>query len=818
MEAVAALLGVLEAGAAYVPVDPDVPPARAAAQFADASVRVVATTSALAPRLPGMRVVLAEERRAAGAAYEAEPSWADDPGLRALHVRFHGYAQRGRRHAWKSGELRRGDRGELERGTAGATPVRTFATVTALSADLGNTAVFPALCSGGTLHVVPHDVAVDAVRFAAAASAEPFDVLKITPSHLAALLEGGGVGVLPRRILVLGGEPCSWDLVDRIHAAADIHVVNHYGPTEATVGACAYPVGRAGTRAADRAVSAGVPIGRPLANVSCYVRDEHGGLAPLGIPGELFIGGAGTARGYIGRPSLPPSVFRPTRSRAARRVSIVPGDRVRLLASGDLTFLGRLDGQVKVRGYRVELGGDRRGAGRASAVAACAVALHDDALCAYLVLRAGRAGESLAALRARLADRLPEYMLPSALVFLKRLPLGPSGKLDRAALPPPLPAEAACAASCAPRTETEAAVAAIWAEALGRERIGTDETFLGLGGIRFSPFACSGRSVVASGCGYRFGRSSAVRRSAILQQPSTRRGDNNVLFQSESSSVLTFGQELLWLMDRASPGATVWNVHRAFRIRGPLDVPALARAFTELARRHDVLCSTFAETAVGARRLAHPDRSVEIRTIDLSGRRDAASEAELTATLDDVRRTPFDLAAEPPLRVTLVKLAGEDQVLVVDTHHIVSDGWSKSVMLTELSALYAAVRRGEKPALPALPRSYADHAAAERGPEREEAIAEGLAIGVRTWRACVRSALPTDARAEPQRRTPPRKRRSSSRTRSTTQSKRLPSDPPLRRIWCCLRRLRRFCSAAPEATILRSARRAPGVPTARRTG
>jgi acyl-coenzyme A synthetase/AMP-(fatty) acid ligase/acyl carrier protein len=323
--------------------------------------------------------------------------------------------------------------------------------------------------------------AADSGALATQLEATPIDVLKITPSHAGALLAGGDRRVLPRRWLVIGGERAPWDLVERVRNLSEVSILNHYGPTEATIGCCTFEVqdvpGDYGP--------ATVPIGTPIANTQCYLLDARRHPVPLGAPGQLFVGGAGVARGYVAQPDLTAARFveDPFAAPAGARMYDT-GDLARWLPDGTLEFLGRADEQVKIRGYRVEPA-EVEGALRA----------HDHVQEAVVVARTGPAGEvRLVAycatggdalsteLATHLAQWLPEFMIPSAIVCLDVLPMTPSGKVDRLALPDPEESGAAGAGHVAPRTPVEEALTQIWARVLSSERVGVEDDFFALGG------------------------------------------------------------------------------------------------------------------------------------------------------------------------------------------------------------------------------------------------------------------------------------------------------------------------------------------------
>jgi amino acid adenylation domain-containing protein len=356
-----------------------------------------------------------------------------------------------------------------------------FAVVSAISTDLGNTAIFPALLCGGCVNLVAPETAMDPQAFAALAEARDIDVLKITPSHLGALLAGSdSAAVLPRRTLVVGGEALSWDVVDDVQSRApSLKIVNHYGPTETTIGSCTWDL----AAGAMRQQSATVPIGRPIANSYAYVVDASDELLPPGVAGELLLGGAGVARGYVNRPEETAERFVEDPFGAGRVYRT--GDRARYLPDGAIEFLGRLDDQLKIRGFRVEPGEVESGLARHSAVRQAAVRASQDAsgnarLVAYVVTTSDVSGDDL---HAFLGESLPEYMIPSAFVSVDSMPLTASGKIDRLALPDPDTAHAEREARyVAPRDEVEEEISRIWGELLGLERVGVFDDFFELGG------------------------------------------------------------------------------------------------------------------------------------------------------------------------------------------------------------------------------------------------------------------------------------------------------------------------------------------------
>lgn len=483
---IVAVLAVLKAGGAYLPLNPEHPRPRLAYQLADAAPPVLLTQHSLVSALPDCAadVVCLDRDRARIDGYpRTRPPVEPRPEDLAYLVYTSGSTGTPKGVAVRHGALTNYTTALLRALGTDGDPLR-YAMVTTMSTDLGNTAVFPALVSGGCLDLVPVDVAMDAAAYAEHAAAEPVDVLKITPSHLAALLAGGGQRVLPRRHLIVGGEAFSWTLAEQVLDASRCELINHYGPTETTVGSLTYDVRSADETA--RRLTRTVPIGRAIDGTTALVVDWTGGLAPDGVVGELLIGGAGLARGYWNAPELTADRFitNPLGGTAGDRLYRT-GDLVRRLPDGALEFVDRNDDQVKIRGFRVELGEIEAVLGQQPQVQAAAVVAPSDddgtrRIMAYVV-GAADAPPDLEALRGQLSALLPAYMVPGTFVPLERLPLSATGKVDRAALPDPGTAQPS-ALAVPPRTDIERRLARIWSAVLGVEPIGVTDDFFGLGG------------------------------------------------------------------------------------------------------------------------------------------------------------------------------------------------------------------------------------------------------------------------------------------------------------------------------------------------
>jgi amino acid adenylation domain-containing protein/FkbM family methyltransferase len=413
LELVVALLAVLKTGAAFVPLDPAFPRQRMEHMLLDSGSRLMVSTSALASDAApaGVRLVaLDAEAPTVAEQPDASLGVRVDPASVAYVIFTSGSTGWPKGVAVEHRQLVHYVRSILARLELPAGS--SFATVSSFAADLGYTAVFPALASGGCLHVIAADQAADPLRLAAIFRTRPVDVLKITPSHLSALLAATpSRDFLPRQRLILGGEVARWELIERIAALApDCTVLNHYGPTESTVGVCTH---RVEARAA-AGVAGTVPIGRPLAHTRMILLDRDGLPVPLGVSGELYLGGAGVSRGYVGDPALTAERFVPDPHADEPGARLYrTGDRGRWLLSGDLEFLGRVDGQIKIRGFRVEPGEVENVLERHPAVAAAVVAGREAAsgelsLAAYVAVDTERAGPLQRLLRLRSEGRLDD--------------------------------------------------------------------------------------------------------------------------------------------------------------------------------------------------------------------------------------------------------------------------------------------------------------------------------------------------------------------------------------------------------------------------
>jgi amino acid adenylation domain-containing protein len=616
----------------------------------------------------------------------------------------------------------------------------SFATVSTITADLGNTCVYPSLISGGCLHVLSYEVATDGSLMASYVSENPIDVLKIVPSHLNALLSSqpGGMSILPRKYLILGGEALSRELVERIASqGASCAVINHYGPTETTIGSLTADV--SGNRAV-RWATGTMPIGRPIANTEVYILDQHMKPAPIGVAGELYIGGAGLAEGYLNQPERTAERFvrNPYSEKGEARLYRT-GDLARYLPDGQVEFLGRTDNQVKIRGYRVELEEIEVALGQHPSVRqAVVIAREEEAghkrLVAYVVLNTG-SGLSISDLHSYLNDRLPEYMTPSAYVTLDAAPLTANGKVDRKALPAPdhfQSGQAQAGAYVAPRNPAEELLAETWASVLGVERVGVHDNFFSLGGHSLLAMKLIARMREV------FRVETPLR--DLFEMPTVAQLAEAIAGMTkpgleippitpiprDQELPLSFSQQRLWFLDQLEPGSSFYNVPAPMRLTGKLNIPALRQSISEVIRRHEVLRTNYRTVDGRPVQVISDSFSFMLPVVDLRDLPEDEREAAVShlVTEDSLRR--FDLAEGSLFRVALLRLGDEDHALLYTTHHIISDVWSKGVLMREVAALYQAFAEGRPSPLPDLPVQYADFASWQRRWLQGEVLDEQL--------------------------------------------------------------------------------------------
>jgi amino acid adenylation domain-containing protein len=709
------LLGILKAGGAYVPLDPKYPKERIAFMLEDAQVSVLLTQQTLVETLPqhsAQVVYLDADEFAAGESVDNLTSEAKSTNLAYL--------------LYTSGSTGKPKGVAIEhRSTVAllswATAVfsrEQLAGVLASTSFCFDISVFelfvPLSCGGKVM------LAENALHLSSLPAADEVTLINTVPSAIAELLRGKGIpdGVCT---VNLAGEALPQRVVELLYQQETIQeVFNLYGPSEDTVYSTYALVRRDSQKAP--------PIGRPISNTQTYILDAYQQPVPIGVPGELHLGGAGLARGYLNRPELTEEKFisHPFNNEPGTRL-YKTGDLVRYLPDGNIEFLGRIDHQVKVRGNRIELGEIESILGQHPNVREVVVTAREDVpgdkrLFAYIVPNQEQA-TTPRDLRRFLKEKLPDYMMPSAFVLLEALPRTPNGKVDRRALPVPDQARPELEETfVAPRTPVEEVLVGIWAEVLGLDKVGVQDNFFELGGhsllatqvisrvrdafsVELSLYSLFEAPTISS-LGERI---EAARREGLgLQAPS-------ILPRTQNENLpLSFAQQRLWFLDQLVPDAPIYNIPLAYRVTGRLNVAALEQSLREIVHRHEALRTTF--TAVDGQpiQVIAPEIDLSLPVVDLRELVETKREAEAQRLAIQEAQQPFDLTTGLLLRVKLLRLAAAEHVLLLTMHHIVSDGWSLGVLMRELGVLYEGFSSGKPASLPELPIQYADFALWQR--------------------------------------------------------------------------------------------------------
>jgi amino acid adenylation domain-containing protein len=743
LDAIVALLAILEAGAAYVPLSPADPRARLASLVEDAALRIVVTGTRWADRLPaaGVRILALDAERAR---LDAQPVLAPAPIATPESLAYVMYT---------SGSTGR-PKGVMVphravvRLVVGADYVSLSPSDCVLGAaplpfDACTFEIWGALLNGARLVLAPQDLLLSPPALAAQLRAEGVTVAFLTTALFNQVAAAAPDAFAGLRTLLFGGEACDPRWVREVRGAGPpARLLHVYGPTENTTYSTWHLVREVPPGAAT------VPIGKPIAGVEAHVLGAAGEPVPAGAEGELWLGGEGLALGYLNRPDLTAERFvvRSFAGGPARRLYRT-GDRVRAGEDGALEFLGRMDAQVKLRGHRIEPGEVEAALLAQPAVLEAAVVVREDApgdrrLVAYVATRSGEAWSAPDARRA-LEERLPAHMIPASIVRLDALPLSANGKVDRRALPAPgRDRPALSVAYVAPRTPVERALAGVWAAVLGVEPVGVEDPFFELGGDSLAVARVVSRARDIAGL--------AVSARAVFEAPTVAAlaevveaaggaGEGTApppVTKEPRTGALSFAQARLWFLHELAPSSRAYNLPLCVRLSGPLDVAALEQSLSALVARHDVLRTTFVSDGEGPVQIVGPAASEALPVVDLehAGDREARFHA---LVLEEVGR-PFDLARGPLLRARLVRFAPDESRLILAVHHIVFDGWSMRVLARELAALYDALAAGRPPRLPALPVQYADYAAWQRRWMAGETLAREIAF----WREELAGAPP----------------------------------------------------------------------------
>ncbi|MCF7695813.1 non-ribosomal peptide synthase/polyketide synthase [Mycetohabitans sp. B2] len=718
IEMVVGVLGILKAGGAYLPLDPSYPRERLASLMQQARVPVLVTQSRLQPALP-RPAAQCVRLDTDWAQIAAEPDTRPASGVLPDHLAYVTYT------SGSTGE----PKGVMTRHRGAAnylnflvrhycvTEKDVVLNVASLAFDASVRDLIGPLIAGARVVLISTAHAKEPHRYVGALHEQRVTaLLSITPSLLRSVCQAAerrGVGGALRMILV-SGEALDAPLVARVHQTlgAQVQVFNQYGPTECTMTSTWF--------AAVPDTQGTVPIGQPLSNVRVYVLDRQLKPLPPDVTGELYIAGAGLARGYFNQPALSAERFIANPFGHGERLYRT-GDLARWRANGQLDYVGRIDNQIKLRGQRIEPGEIEACLNSYAQVRDAVVLARGDGehtrLVAYVI---AESDASLAStLYEHVAARLPDYMVPAAFVRLDAFPLTPNGKLDRRALPEPDDEAWVRQAYEAPQGELETELATIWAELLGVERVGRHDSFFALGGHSLLAVRLLNR-IVELGAEVPLATlfaSPTLAAFAAAVNAQLHRGTDTLStippVSREGHLPLSFAQQRLWFLAQLDGVSRTYHMSRAWRVHGPLNRSAWQQALDALFARHEALRSVFVSVEGQLQvQLLPAATGVPMSWHDLRDVPDV--QTQLVQLSAEAAQAPFDLAHGPLMRACGIQLADDEHVLVLTQHHIVSDGWSIGVLVRELNALYTAACRSQPDPLPALSIQYPDYAAWQR--------------------------------------------------------------------------------------------------------
>ena len=735
LEMIVGVLGVLKAGGAYLPMDPLYPQERLAFMLHDSQVPILLTQQHLLEHLPSsilhspFSVLLLDADWPTIASEPGEENLDNTTTPAEMVYMIYTSGSTGQSkgvilqhhnlvNAYRAWE----DAYDLQ-------SVRSHLQMANFSFDVFSGDMVRALCSGGKLVLCPREWLLAPQELYDLMCREQIDCAEFVPAVLRQLihyLDDSGHRLDFIKVLACGSD--SWYAGEYRRflrfCGPDTRLINSFGLTEATIDS-SYFEGSTRDLSADQIV----PIGRPFGNMQLYILDPYLHPVPAGVPGELYVGGHGVARGYHNRPELTAERFIPdpfgSQGRPGARL-YKTGDRARYLPDGNVEFLGRLDHQVKIRGFRIETGEVEAALGghpavRQAVVMAVEAALGDKRLVAYVVpvQRGEDAGLSGSQLRRFLQERLPDYMVPSAFVVIDALPLTPNGKVDRLALPAPQWSRQQLASEyVAPRTPVEEVLAGIWSQVLRIEKVGVHDNFFDLGGhsLLATQLVSRVREAFEIELPLRNVFESPTVATLAEHVEIAKRAEAGVLappiqpVPRDQELPLSFAQQRLWFLDQLEPNSPFYNLPEVVRLTGPLNVPVLERSLNEVVRRHEALRTTFKTVDGRAAQVIDAELTVPLPLADLCHLPKAQREAEAKRMAGEEVQQPFDLAEGPLLRARLLRLDEEDHIVLLTMHHIIGDDWSTTVLVQELAVLYDAFSHGRPSPLPELGIQYADFA------------------------------------------------------------------------------------------------------------
>ena len=732
LEMVIGLLGALKAGAAYVPIDPSYPKERTAFILKDSRARALLIAAGARDEFSARDIETVvidhfDPAETAAPFGHTRPSVTPDNPAYLIYTSGTTGTPRGvviahrsicNRLLWMQNEFPVDGNDRLLQKTS-------------ISFDASVWEIFLPLMTGACLVLAAPDEQRDSQKLIERVIQHEITVLQLVPSMFRILLQERDLDkVKSLKRMFCGGEALTADLRSRsFERLPDTELINLYGPTETSIDATF-------RRCGPSISGSTVPIGNPIGNMRIHLLDARGRLVPKGVPGELYIGGTGLARGYLNTPQSTAEKFMPDPLGCNPGARLYrSGDLAKHLNDGGVEYLGRADSQVKIRGFRIEPGEIESLLSTHPLVGKAAVVIKDDEqtgprLAAYImpaapVMIEESASEARPAeeLRAFLETELPEYMVPSAIVVLDSLPTLPSGKIDRRALAMlDDPGSERFEGRATLRTPVEELLASIWSQVLGVEKVGPDDSFLGLGGHSLMAtqvisrmreafqldlplriiFETANLSELARRIEGKLKEGLGLQEPPFLPVPRSR------------NLPLSFAQQRLWYFDKFEPNTSLFNISTTVKVTGLLDLEALEKCFNEITRRHEVLRTRFAAEDGTPRQVISPPAYWKLPITDLRDLPESEREPRARQHIFEESQTHFDLANGGVFRARLLRLTGTESILIIAMHHIASDAWSLGVFIREISALYKAFTRNEPSPLPDLPIQYADFAVWQR--------------------------------------------------------------------------------------------------------
>ncbi|BAY46081.1 amino acid adenylation domain-containing protein [Scytonema sp. HK-05] len=741
---VVGLFAILKAGGAYVPLDPAYPQERLNYILSDAQVSLLLTDSSpkiSSPQLP-INKDIREDAVSPLQVVCIDTDWDriattstenPTPCSTVAHLAYVIYT---------SGSTGKPKGVQIPHGAVvnfltsmqrqpGLTQADVVLAVTTISFDIAALELYLPLITGARIDLVTREVASDGRLLSEQIAAGGATVMQATPATWRMLLAAGWGGVPGLKILC-GGEALPGDLAQQL-LATGAAIWNMYGPTETTVWSTVFEV------AATQLLSqTSIPIGRPIANTQIYLLDSHLQPVPIGVPGELHIGGDGLARGYLNRPELTAQKFirNPFSQEQGSRL-YKTGDLARYLPDGNIDYIGRIDNQVKIRGFRIELGEIEAVLRQHPSVLQAVVIAREDVpgdkrLVAYVVVTE-HIPPSLSELRRFLKEQLPDYMVPTAFVLLDTLPLTPNGKIDRRALPAPDTSDFISDNNfVAPRNSTEEVLAALWAQVLGLERVGIHDNFFELGGHSLLATQVISRIRQAFGVEIPIQLLFETPTIADLATAITQSQNQGIGIEehqtiarvaNRQSAPLSYVQQQLWLLAQLEPDSAAYNIVEAMQLQGDLNIDALQESLNAIVAHHEILRTTYIAEDGNPVQVIGAPRSVELKVINLINESLTEDSSTVQKLLQNEALRPFNLTSDLMLRACLIQRLApplplgqspQENILLLVMHHIATDGWSMSILYEELTTLYQAFKDGLSNPLPELPIQYADFAVWQR--------------------------------------------------------------------------------------------------------